>query len=364
MSEEIQSTEINEDNIAKVLSGELDYESLTEAELEIAADRQLAEEQGSTEEEITTEIEQPEVAETPKEETADTEENSNIIPLNQDERLRDTLAENNRLNQLLKDREDRIEKAKADPKLAEKLLGLKAEVSVDPERDYLADENLARMESELSELKQWREDREQGDRARDADVAHTQEKLNVFCEINSLQASNPSLKTSKPFQSIDETFRNWQETAMGSNVDVDKFLEDKAYRKQAEDAGHTLNVSDADLDVAIKLWDINSKYNAEKKQGFSTSLKHVFTKSPMYEQSMRAKYSQHTDSDDSAIASKLREREAEVTIMSPGSNLGGADPKECELALTEQQALSMKAHLTPADNKRWNELDKIIDKYI
>jgi len=360
MSDEIQNTELNEENIAKVLAGEEDYSILTEAELDEAADRQYRAEQG---EDV---IEQKvEPTETPEEPQAPIEDDtSNIVPLNENERLRDALAEKHRLEQLLKDREDRIEKAKADPKMAEKLLGLKTEVIVDPEKDYLDDRNLAQMEAELNNLKQWREERERRDAERDAEIAHTQEKLNVFSEINSLQSEFQDLQTSKPFQKIDESFRNWQDTAIASNVDVDKFLSDDAYRKKAEEAGHKLNVSKEDLDKALKIWDLNSKYNAEKKQGYNTSLKHVFAKSPMYEQAVKAKYSKPLDAHDNAIAEKLREREAEPQILSPSSNAGEAGGDEVlKTAIMGMEALSMKTSFGPADQKQWDEYQKIIDRY-
>ena len=364
MSDEIQNTEINEDNISKVLAGEENYSILTEAELDIAADRQMEAElnqSNNTEEKAETE----QAPEPPKEEErAETEEETNIIPLDQNERLRKALEEKHRFEQLYNDREDRITKAKEDPTLAEKLLGLKAEVVVDPEKDYLADENLARMESKLIALEQWKTDREKRDATRDAEVAHTQEKLGVFGEINQLQAEHASLKTTKSFQSIDETFRNWQTNAMASKVDVDRFLSDESYRKQAEAQGHTLNVSKGDLDAALKIWDLNSKYNAEKKQGYNTSLSHVFTKSPMYEDSVRARYSTPQDSDDNAIANKLREREAEVSIMSPGSNAGETGTEEAlKTAILGMEALSMKTHMTASDEKQWNDYQKIVDRY-
>lgn len=366
--DEVQENNIDEKKIEEVLSGQRSHTDLTDAELDIAAERQLearlAEEQGDT-----TTIEEPPqqeatTEEAPVEEKPEEEEENKIIPLNKDERLREAQKEKNRIEQLLRDREDRINKVKQDPSLAKKLLGvdiITKQEEIDSEKlwtdEYIS--QIGELKKEVIDLREWREQREKREQELEAENLRKQEQLEVYSEINNLQSEFPQLKTSESFQKIDKKITAWQQEALSHNVDVDRYFSDSSYRAKADAQGHKLKVSEKDMKTAEEIYSIYSKYKAEKEEGYKTSLTRVFKDSPIYERLEKAP----SLSDDDALSRKLRERAQEPQIMSPSSN--NAQPSEATLkaAILEQQALSLKTSTTPEDEKRWNELTKIIASY-
>jgi len=358
--DEVQEDTINEEKIAEVLAGSRSHSDLNEAELDIAAERQEAALNGSEEEESTDTSSNEEIK--PVEQVPSPMEDG-IEAIDKDEQIRELLVEKNRLTQLANDREGKLKKAQEDPEFRKKLFGETDNVQVDENKDYLADEYLATMEAKIERLEKNANDRAERDETSDAERALKTEQLSLFEEIGNLQGQYASLKTTESFQSIDKKVTAWQRTAIANKVDVDKYVKDAEYRKLADSKGHKINVSVEDLQKAWDIYDVYSDYKKEKAEGYKTSLNRVFKENPMYDKLAKQKYASHLVADDDALAEQLRQRATEPMIMSPGSNNATPSEKTLEGAILEMQSISMKVSTTSADEKRYQELQKVIDSY-
>jgi hypothetical protein len=360
--DEVQEDTINEDKIAEVLEGKRSHSELTDAELDIAAERQEAARNGN-EEEQPTDTSSNEESEEMVEVTPPLPMEDGIETVDKDERIRELLAEKNKLEQIANDRDGKLKKAQEDPEFRKKLFGETVDVQVDENKDYLDESYLATMEAKIERLEQAANDRAERDETSDAERALKKEQLSLFEEINGLQGQYGSLKTSESFQSIDKKVTAWQTTAIENKVDVDKYVEDAEYRKLADSKGHKINVSVEDLKKAWDIYGIYSDYKKEKAEGYKTSLSRVFKEHPMYAKVEKQKYASHLAADDDALAAQLREREAEPMIMSPGSNNATPSEKTFESAIMEMESISMKVATTEADEKRYQELQRVVDSY-
>jgi len=360
MDEVQESNTIDEEKIAQVLAGERSHSELTDAELDIAAKRQEAalnrnEEEQSTEtssdEGVNEIVEAPQVME------------DGIEAIDKDQKIRELLAEKNRLEQIAKDREGKLKKAQEDPEFRKKLFGETETVTVDENKDYLDETYLATLEAKIDRLEKAANDRIARDEMSDAEIKLKTKQLKLFEEIGELQGQYGPLKTSESFQSIDKKVTAWQKTALENKVDVDRYVKDAEYRKLADSKGHKINVSVEDLQKAWNIYDIYSDYKKEEAEGYKTSLSRVFKDNPMYKQLEKEQYASHLVADDDALTEQLRQRASEPMIMSPGSNNATPSSKTFESAVLEMEAISLKVAPTAADNRRYDELLKVVESY-
>jgi hypothetical protein len=356
MSDEIQK--VNEEAVQKYFAGDLTVEDLTEEQVDLAADKELAslesgEDVGVKQPQEPEKIEetqaQPELVE-PKEAVSTIEED--IVPFSQHEKLRDTLAQANREKQLRENAEREIARLKAEAE--------KSKVNND-DRDLLDDDYLRKIDK-IDELEKKLLEREARDAEADEANRKTQEQLDLFGEIQKLQTDFPSLKTSENFQSIDSKFTAWQNLAKNGNVDVDKYLNDKAYRDVADSKGYKLDIAETDIPNMLTIYDTYSNYKTNKDAGYKTSLTREFKDSSTYEELMKAKYGSHQQADDDALAAKIKERSLEADIMAPGSNASAPSVEAYEAAIMEMEAITRMTVTTPAHEKRYAELEKMIEQ--
>lgn len=357
---EVQKDTIDEDKIAGVLDGSRSHSDLNDAELEIAAERQEAALNGNEEEQPTDTSSNEEIKEI---EQAPESMEDGIDAVDKDEQIRELLANNNRLEQIANDREGKLKKAQEDPEFRKKLFGETDVVTIDENKDYLEDQHQAEMQARIDKLEAAAEDRATRDEKSDKEIELKQTQLGLFEEIGNLQGQYASLKTTESFQSIDKKVTAWQKIAIENKVDVDKYVADAEYRKLADSKGHKINVSVEDLQKAWDIYGVYSDYKKEKAEGFKSSLSRVFKEHPMYDKLAKQKYASHLAADDDALAEQLRQRETEPMIMSPGSNNATPDVKTFETAVMEMQAIASKVSTTAADEKRYQELQKVIDSY-
>ena len=357
----------NEEAVRKYLDGDLTEEALANlTEDQIALAVEMAD-NGSFD---TIENEAPPVEPTPPKDPEppkieEAVDGSNIIPIGENEKMRDALATANTEKQLRENRDKELQRLKDDPAYRNKYFGIEASNTIDPDKDYLADEHLRKIDSqgdEINELLQWKTDREAKDAATDAKTKTKNEQLGLFGEIQQIQEDFPTLKTSESFQEIDTKFIKWQNKAMGAGVDTDKYLADEAYKTMVDGKGYKLDVSTKDMNVASKLYKINSQYIKEKKANYNTSFNTALKNSGMYEGLMEAKFGGHNLANDDAINKAIAENSQEPQIM----NTGGAPTvtSDIEGIVQEMTMLSTKTHLSPEDNKRLHELDKIYQTFL
>ncbi len=357
MDEVQENNAIDEEKIAQVLAGERSHSELTEAELDVAADRQETALNGNEEEQST--------------ETLDVEETT-IVPvsmedginaIDKDKEIKTHLAEINRLKQIADDRDGKLKKAQSDPEFRRKLFGETDNVTVDENKDYLDDKYLATLEVKIEALERTAQERATREERSDKEIELKRTQLSLFEEINGLQGQYASLATSESFQSIDAKITTWQKTALENNVDVDKYVADAGYRKKADSLGHKINVSPEDLQKAWSIYDVYSDFKKEKEDGYKTSLSRVFKDSPVYDKLSKQKYASHIAADDDALEQLLRQREKEPMIMSPGSNNATPKVQAFEVAVMEMESIASKSFITEADNKRYTELERVVDSY-
>ncbi len=353
MSVEIQKS--NEEAVVKYEAGDLTIEDLTEEQIDLAADRELANLEGGVQKVTQSDVEEPEEViepiEPPKEAVSTIEEDA-IIPLDHHQKLRDALAQANREKQLRENAQREIDRLKAETEKGS---------TIDHDRDLLADDHLRKIDK-IDELERDLKEMKRKAREQEAETQTKNEQLGLFGEIQKLQSDFPILKTSESFQDIDSKFTTWQANAKAGNVNVDKYLKDLTYRAQADKAGHKLNISEQDLNNALKIYDVYSKYKAAKDENYNTSLAREFKDTTTYEELMKAKYSSHQQADDDALAEKIRERSTEAQIMSTGSNSAAPSIEAYESALMEMQIIASKTSTTAADEKRYAELEKMIEQ--
>ena len=345
MSDKIQEDE-DRKAVNEHFAGRRSIDDLTEEQVELAVDMQYERENGDVEPEIPEEKQEPEV----KEE----------LPIDdRDQRLAEALAEKNRVNQLLKDREKKLEDLKTDEDFRNRYLGIETEVKVDNEKDYLDDKFQAEQAAKIAVLQAKDAEREKERQEEKEELARERAQLDTFREIGDLQDSHNSLKTSESFQKIDRKFIDWKTRAIAAGVEEDKYYSDAEYRKQKDKEGYKLNVSEKDRLKALKIYELYGKYKAEVDAGYNSSIDRVFRTSSDYQELMEAKLGSHRRADDDALNRLIDENSREVSLL----DTGGAPAEEGDIGalLDEQDRLSRKTSLSPADKKRYFELDKQIN---
>jgi hypothetical protein len=354
---EIQNTEENDKAINEYLNGQRDLDSLTEDQVDIAVEREFEKAEAET---ANVSTEQPVIEDNKTEETKD-DLTASIAPADQNAKLAEALARANKAEQLYKDRESKLKSLKEDPSYRTKFFGEEIKTEIDPNKDYLDDEYLAQvdtMRKELDNLKKAQTERE----ARDLEFQQSnqvkQEQLGLFEEISKLQGDYPQLKTNESFQSIDSKFANWTGSATNAGVDTDKYFKDAEYRKAVDGKGYKLDISDADMDKAYKIYDVFDQYKKEKDSGYKTSLKRVLKDSPIYEKLVASKYGASELANDDALEKKIAERSTEPTILNTGN--APASNNSIDAIVVEMESLALLTAPTQKQNARYLELDNLL----
>ena len=352
----------NETVAKKYLAGEIELDSLTEDQVSLAAEmvENFSEDDVEEEQEQTQESE---ISEPIKE--SNSEEADKIIPFSEHLRLKEEMEEKNRYKQIAEDRERKLKSLKEDPNYLAKFLGKEIETKVDTNKDYLADEYLAQIDTlknKLEDIEKWKNDRENQETESQTRNKQKEEQLSLFDEIGRLQSEFPQLKTTESFQSIDTKFVQWQQSAIMAGVDVDEYMENAEYRKIFDAKGYKLNVDAKDLEKAIKIYDVHKQYKSEKESGYKTSLSRVFKDKPIYEEMIKSKYGSHQLADDDALAAKIRERSTEPQIMNSGN--APTSTGNLEALIAEMEVISLKTNPNQNDEKRYRELEKMLENLI
>ena len=256
---EVQS-KTNEEIVKEFLNGQRESDSLTDEQLDMALNGTF-----DNEEEPQEAVEEQPVQET------QTPEKEDVLPIEKDipefdkhKEYKETLARANRFEQLYKDREEKLKKMKEDPEFAKKQLGIKSEVKVDKDFDYLDDKYLATLKHELDELKEWKANYEKELHETRYRTEREKEQLAIFGEIQDIQSEFPALKTSENFKSIDGKFTEWQNIVKSAGLDTDRYLSDKEYKKALDKKGYKLEVSESDIPKMLDIYEVYGNYKMEK----------------------------------------------------------------------------------------------------
>jgi hypothetical protein len=348
MSDKIQ--EENMKAVKEYFAEQRSIDDLTEEQIELACEEQ--------------ERLQNEPEETPEKQEEEVEEGVEGVKVEEKtfdhhKKLADALAEANRYKQLNEDKERKLRDLKENEDFRNKYLGIETHPKVDRDRDYLDDEHQAKLEAKVEALEKREAEREERARKKSEELEIKEKQLQLFSEISNLQSAYKQLQTSESFQSIDKKFVEWQDVAEQNGVDVNQYLSDADYRKKKDTEGFKLNVSEKDLNKTLEIYNIYEQYNSEVKAGYKSSMERVFEGSSTYKELMKKKLTSHRQADDDALDRLIEERSKEVSLLDTGG--APADADDLGTLLDEQDALSRKTNMTPADKKRFHELDKQIN---
>ncbi|MCP3681117.1 MAG: hypothetical protein GY861_00365 [bacterium] len=342
MSDKIQDEDRKA--VEEHFAGQRSIDDLTEEQIELAVDMEQAQNNGEVQEAI----EEPETKQEPV-------DNVETKSLNHHQKLAEAMAEANRYKQLNEDKERKLNDLKENEEFRNKFLGIKTEVKVDNERDYLDDQHQATLEAKINALEEREARREEEARTKADELSRKEQQLGIFGEISNLQDTHKILKTTESFQSIDKKFVDWQAISKANGVDVDEYLANAEYKKQKDAEGFKLDVSQSDLNKAMKIYELHDQYNNEVNAGYKSSITRVFEGSSTYKEHVKNQYSSHRRADDDALNSLIEERSKEVSLLNTGG--APADAGDIGAMLDEQDRLSRKTVMTPEDKKRFNELD-------
>lgn len=355
MSEVQKATD--EEVVIDHLKNQRDTDSLTDSQLdlylEMAPTFEFDEEQPAPSEEQNETVEQ--------EETDSVVNLDNIPEFDKHKEYQRVLAEKNKFEQIAKNEKDRFEKMKQDQEFAKKQLGLKTEIKVDPEKDYLDDQHQAKLEAKIEQLQAKLDSMEEETKTTQANLKAKEETLGLFGEIERVQNGFKALKTSEPFQSINDKLLEWKKHIISAGLDEDRYYSDKEYRKALDAKGYKLDVKEQDIPKMLKIYDIHSSYKKEKEQGYNTSFERAFRTSNVFEEVAKSQFGGHLQADDDALNAAIERRASEPQIL----NTGSAPAESAELGdlINEQTILVNKTRLSPADERRLSEIEKAIEQH-
>jgi hypothetical protein len=354
---EVQKDQKTDEEIVQgyLQEGREDLSALSDQQLDLYLN--MAREYEPTEQEQPTQIEEP----TEGQEQPIPAIEDSIPEFDKHKEYRDTLARANRFEQLYKDRESKIEKMKEDPEFAKKQLGFQEEVKVDENKDYLDDKYLATLEREISDLKEWKTTYEAEHQRTQKEIEAEKQQLSMFSEIQKLQGEYSGLKTSESFQSIDSKVTDWKGGLISAGLDPNKYLTDKEYKATLDAKGYKLNVKEADIPKLMNVYKVYSNYLKEQDAGYNTSIERSFRTSEVFEEVLKSQYGTHQQADDDAINAAIEQRAKEPSILNTGS--APASSEGMMDLIKEQGVLIDKTQRTDSDNRRLDELDRLLAQY-
>jgi hypothetical protein len=342
MSEEIQNTLTDEQVVAEYRAGSRSESDLSLEQMKLAMD--------SYSESAEAQVEEVQVVEETQTEEVSQEASQEVVEeRNRDIERRDELNAANKLKQL----EANIERMKTDEDYRKRALGIKEEMQVDPNKDYLADEHLAKidmMERKLEQMEATEADRQAKDAERQANNQKNDAVDNVFKEINRLSDKFPSIKTSIDFRTYDSKYTAWR-AKVGADK-VAEYIKNPEARKDIEAPGLSIE----DLQKGAKIYDAYDHYQEQAnslKEGYSPSFEDAFKRTTHYEEALRNKFNVAGANNDDALNQRFKEIAAQPTTLNTttvAEQQGDATAMLRELQ--KLQAISESRRLTAEESDR------------
>jgi len=342
MSEEIQNTLTDEQVVAEYRAGSRSEEDLSLEQMKLAMD-------SYSESAEAPKVEESQAVETQPEAVPQEPSQEVVEERNRDIERRDELNAANKLKQL----EANIERMKTDEAYRKRTLGIKEEMKVDPNKDYLADEHLAKIDvltSELADIKARDAERAAEDAKRQANNQKNDAVDSVFREINTLADKFPSLKTSIDFRSYDAKYTAWR-AKVGAEK-VTEYINNPDARKDIEAPGLSIE----DLQKGVKIYDAYDHYQEQAnslKEGYSPSFEDAFKRTTHYEEALRNKFNVAGANNDDALNQRFKEIAAQPTTLNTTTVAEQQGDATAMLAeLQKLQAISESRRLTAEESDR------------